>query len=129
AAVDPVSDEAEHEPAKAGVPSARALDDDHQPGECRRGAAEEGEQRPIDSPKAEVGPGLERELLVAIAPAQLDDRRVRASEREHRAERVHRPEELRLARKQDEDRDEAAEDEQRKPRRLEARVKAAEDLR
>ena len=48
-------------------------------------------------------------------------------EREHRAERVHRAEEGGLARQEDEDRDEPAEDDQRDPRRLELRVQVAED--
>src|SRR5213078_4779897 len=71
-AVDDVDREAEHEPAEAGVARTGALDDDHQPRERRRDAAEDGEDGPVDTARAEVRACAERELLVAATPAELD---------------------------------------------------------
>ena len=54
---------------------------------------------------------------------------MRDREREHRAERVHRPEEVRLAGQDDRDRGCSCEDDEREPGRLEPGVQSAEDLR
>ena len=50
-------------------------------------------------------------------------------EREHRAERVHPPDEVDIPREEEHDRRDAGEDDEGEPRRLEARMQAAEDLR
>ena len=56
-------------------------------------------------------------------------REVRDREREHRPERVHPADEVDVARQHEEDREDAGEDDQREPRRLEARVQPPEHLR
>ena len=70
---------------------------------------------------------LPRPLVVGADRAQPDHRDVRDREREHRAERVHRREEGRLAR-DDRQRRDAGEDEDRDVGRLEARVDLANGL-
>ena len=97
APVDRVHGEAGREPAEPGPARGRLLLDHDEPRQRGPEPAEDGEQRPVHAAQAQVRPRPEDQLLVAALVAQRHDRGVRDREREHRAERVHRPEEARLA--------------------------------
>ena len=92
---------------KAGVARRRVLDDDDEPGEpgrrCRRGSRRAASSiAPEPRVRADAVRLLDRRRL---AP-QLDHRRVRDREREHRAERVHPADEVDVPGQHEEDREE-----------------------
>ena len=127
-AIERVDDEADGEPAEPHEPRRLLLDDDHDPRGGGAEAPEDREQRPVDSAEPEVRTRAVDELLVPPLDPERDDRRVGDREREHRAEGVHRPQELRLAGQDDRDRGEPREDDERQPWRSNRLVQPAEDL-
>src|SRR5205085_2095795 len=121
-AIKRIEDEAENEPAETGVPRGRVLHDDDEPRDPGAEPTDDRENRPIDPADAEARTCTPDLLLASLADAQRCDRDVRDREGEHRAERVHAAEEVDLSREQEERRCEAAEDQQREPRRAQARM-------
>ena len=93
--VDRVDDEADHEPAETDVARRRRLDDDDDPRGRGPEATEEREQRPVDPAERTFGRARYTNSSSRRPVPQRDERHVRDREREHRAERVHRPEEVR----------------------------------
>ena len=129
APVGDVEEQPDRDPAEAGPARGRVLDDDDREGDAGRDPAEEREERPVDAAEAEVGTCAVEQLLLRRAQAQPDERGVRDRERERRPERVERADEVDVARQDHRDRRDPGEEDDREPRRLEARVQPAEDLR
>ena len=127
APVEDVEREADDQPGETGVPRLRVLHDDDEPRCARPDRPDDREQRPLRR-RGCVRFGRARHSSSSSRPphAERRHRHMGDREREHRAERVHPPQEVDLPREQEERRADSREDDEREPRRLQLRVQLAE---
>ena len=130
-AVDDVAGEADDEPAEPGPARRLVLDQDDEERDRGRDAAEDREER-ASRRRPRAGSGAPVQSRSSSVAGNMRSRTIEACatvNEKRRAERVERADEVDVARQEDRDRGDAREEDEREPRRLEARVQAAEDLR